>query len=410
MNASRTKDRQTAPFDEHAARTLGQLQHAFEAVVNELPDPIGRAADLQHSLKLDKVLSWRIFNVMRRGDPFAAARYVPGSSAVKNFLRAAQKRGVPPGVVESAAEALADFERLVVVHAGDRKRLDMMLASQAEEGRAETDLSYRRAAFQANTYLWGISASVALTASFASFSDSPGMMDAGGLRGFVGLQRTRADLRWPIMQPKVFDDEDTQLQRPTVEPFYDFDEPPPEVCDLLVSGAPLQIESVRLPKGTVRYDLMPGPVGRTAAITCITGGRVRQMGSYRAVPGDEHNGVTAQVSTPCELMVFDQFIDEDLFGRIQPELCVHSLLHDESFAGSVRLPVQETVRYLGKATGALHTPEIPRYADMVKYAFEKLGWDAGRFDVYRFRWEYPIIPTAVTMRNPLRPADGENGY
>lgn len=404
MNGPKSPTTQNAPFDAHAAQTLGHLQRAFEAIAHALPDPIGRASDLQHALKLDKVLSWRIFNVMRSADPFVAARYVPGMSAVESFLRAARKSGVPAEVTVAAEEAVADFENLVTVHAGDRKRLDMLLASLSEEGRAEADTSYRRTAYQANSYLWGVSAAVSLVTHFAGFSKTPGMLDGAGLRGFVGLQRIRPSIRLPVAKARVWSDEGKLRGGLAIEPFYDLADPPQEVLGLLMSTPPPKIERVDLPDGLVRYDLLPGPVGKTASTTCLATGVVRNVGTAEASSDDACMGFRAEVNTPAELLVFDQFIDERIAGRLQPELFVHSLLHGDNFDESERLPVQETIRYMGKASGVLHTPEIPRYGEMARYVLDKLEWDASRFDVYRFRWEFPIMPSIVTMRSPLPPA------
>ena len=55
------------------------------------------------------------------------------------------------------------------------------------------------------------------------------------------------------------------------------------------------------------------------------------------------------------------------------------------------------VSYLGKGPSVLHTPDVPRYAQMGRYVFERVGWDGDRFDVYRCRVEYPVMPSSVAM-------------
>jgi hypothetical protein len=39
--------------------------------------------------------------------------------------------------------------------------------------------------------------------------------------------------------------------------------------------------------------------------------------------------------------------------------------------------------------------------ELCRYAFERLGWDAERFDVYRCRVEYPVLPSTVVMQFEL---------
>jgi hypothetical protein len=87
-----------------------------------------------------------------------------------------------------------------------------------------------------------------------------------------------------------------------------------------------------------------------------------------------------------------------------PELAVYSELrgltagehseHDE-------LPLYETISFLGYGPTAIHTPEVPRYGEMARYVFDKLGWDGEGFRVYRVLMQYPPIPTAVVMKHDL---------
>jgi hypothetical protein len=111
--------------------------------------------------------------------------------------------------------------------------------------------------------------------------------------------------------------------------------------------------------------------------------------------------------TPCEVLVLDEFIHEDLFGPIQPELRIYSDLGDSprpriTQRADDRLPAYEKVQYLGKGLSGMRTPDVPRYAEMVEYVFDRLGWDSARFDLYRVHIEYPPVPTMVTMESPLR--------
>ena len=44
---------------------------------------------------------------------------------------------------------------------------------------------------------------------------------------------------------------------------------------------------------------------------------------------------------------------------------------------------------------------MPRYVEMARYAFARLGWDGEQFEVYRCRVEYPVMHSAVVIRFPL---------
>jgi hypothetical protein len=71
-----------------------------------------------------------------------------------------------------------------------------------------------------------------------------------------------------------------------------------------------------------------------------------------------------------------------------------------------RLQPYESVAHLGRGPSALYATDVPRYVEMGRYIFDRLGWDAERFLVYRCRLEYPVLPSTVVMQFDLPPAPG----
>jgi hypothetical protein len=59
------------------------------------------------------------------------------------------------------------------------------------------------------------------------------------------------------------------------------------------------------------------------------------------------------------------------------------------------------VVYLGRGTDVMDTPEAPRHGEMMGYALGRLGWDAGKFEVYRCLIEYPVMPSSVVVQFDL---------
>jgi len=50
---------------------------------------------------------------------------------------------------------------------------------------------------------------------------------------------------------------------------------------------------------------------------------------------------------------------------------------------------------------------VPRYVELGRYVFERLGWDGDRFRVHRLRLAYPPIPAAVAIVHELPPPPGD---
>lgn len=390
------------PFEEQTADAVARVRQAFVNILRALPQPVRRACELHRALRIDKGLGWRIFKVIGSRDPFAAARYVPGASGVKIFLQAAQKQGVPVALTDSVTAAISDYRKLQRVHAGNRKRLDMLLAAHSDEGRAELDAAHRRLAYEGSSYVWGASADVHFRTTVVGFSETPGELDVTTFGGLIGLQRLRSELRWLLKRDVCTDDEGKQVPATfTVEPLYDAEHPDETAAKLFMSSPPPRIVCRRIGR-TLQWELLPSPVGRTRAVSCVTGAIMRRCGHICQREGDTCAMYAARVRTPAELLIVDMFIHRELFGVVKPTLDVYGGFADGFRDEIERILVRETVQHLGKANELLHTPEIPGYSDMRAYVFDRLGWEPEQFDVYRLRMEYPVMLSEVRLSHPLR--------
>jgi len=404
------------PFALQAEGVLRNVRTAFVEVLDSLPTPVTRAHEVSKALEIDKKLGWRIYKLIHTPDVFAAAEHVPGPAGVQILLSAARRAQVPRERIDAVKSAISEFSRLTRVHAGDRATLEMMLAACAQNGQDRVELSHRRAAFRANSYFCGVQARTQLKADFLNPAAAPGMLDIASLRGFIGLRRIRANVPWVIARARCIDNDGQarrQFQRAALDPratgndvplLHDFCSKPLPKFRRMVSA-----------HGFLDDEIADGPIGKTAAITCVTGEVSRLVASYYRDPHNEQGELLARMRTPSEALVFDQIVHESLFGRIAPELLVFSELSSAApypTPGHNRLviPVCESVSYLGKGPGVLHVAEAPRYAEMARYVFQRLGWDGERFDVYRVRMLFPPIPTSIVMRHklPARPEDGRS--
>jgi hypothetical protein len=406
MGASSASAGHAPTFEAHAKEVILRLRTAFGAIMEALPDKVRRPHELQRTLGIDKNLAWKIVRIVEAKDPFRAGQHVPGPAALRIFLNAA-RTCVDDVLIRAAAEAGEEFEELIEVHAGDRASLGMMMAGHVSRGGAQADLAHRKAAFQGMSYIWGIQAAAQLKAHFLHPSAQEGMLDMASLLGFVSLRRIRPNVSWVMAQVKCTDD-DGEVRRSCVREPVDGSRPDVEVPLLAeFCSQPLpRFRRIRSPSGFLEDELVEGPVGKTGAITCFTSEVGRAIATrYR----DEHNRwavLNARLHTPCETLVFDEFVHEDLFGRIAPELAVYSNLgggpwFPEAGLDRHRLPVSASVEYLGKGPSVVYTSEISRYTEMVCYVFDKLGWDGARFDVYRAVVQYPPIPTCVALMHEL---------
>jgi hypothetical protein len=172
----------------------------------------------------------------------------------------------------------------------------------------------------------------------------------------------------------------------------------PEFCTIPAQ----QLRPVRVGDGHTRVDLPPGPVGETGAITCITGQVFRGVGCRTRRTDDPGADFAARVNKPCESLVHDLIVHRDLFGPIEPLARVFSelfgpVIEQASLRQREQLPMTVTVRQLGRGPDAAATADVPRYPELLRRVFERLGWEAGAFDIYRARMRYPVVPSSVVL-------------
>ena len=216
------------------------------------------------------------------------------------------------------------------------------------------------------------------------------------LRGFVGLERIRPNQAWLLGTADTIDDHGVRDAKTLYEPLYDVEHPDAAAAALFLGDPRPEISCTRSP-GCLHYELQPGRVGKTGAVTCVTGEIARRALPHQYSAENTAGAVIATVRTPCELLILDQFIHEDVYGRISPKLQVFAPLDADAPYETGEIPASETVFYAGKASIQLRTPEIPRYNQMVRFVFDRMGWDIAKFDVYRVRVPYPVMPSYARM-------------
>lgn len=360
------------------------------------------------AMGVHRKLGWQISKVACETDPFVAARYMPTPGGMNTFLRAAARRDVPEEQRRKAEEAFAEFERVVTVHADDRSTLEMMLGAWPAHADDASQLAARKMAFSGNSMLFGVQARAYMVSAFVHPSEKEGWFDTARLHCHIGFRRNRPNLSWVISRTHVADDDYRQRSgavRECLAPPADDDDARavpllPEFCSQPLPQLRRRIDSA----GWMLDELVEGPVGNTAALTMVTGELTRQTAPAFQTEHSEQMDWGAWVTMPCEVLIFDQFIHRDVFPPSPRQVRVFANLMDPAhFGDGLLLPISEQVVTPGRGLQVIHTPEVPRYAEMAKHVFDRLGWDAQQFELYRLRIQYPPMPTAVVVSHALHP-------
>src|SRR5262249_42977063 len=131
--------------------------------------------------------------------------------------------------------------------------------------------SHRKKLFQGASAIWGVKARAQVAAHFIAPADG-GTLDIAMACGLVDLRRLRSEVPWPVASVRQFAGDGAPQPNDVWEPV----DP-----DLGQSDVPLMREFCSQPEpalrtapgmaGATRYELVEGPVGNTAAVTCMTG-------------------------------------------------------------------------------------------------------------------------------------------
>jgi hypothetical protein len=412
----------TVPFEEQATHVLRRLRAAVSAVIQAIPGAhaIQKAADLQRALDIRATLAWQMYRLAYAADPLPEGSTIPGTGAMNRFFEAAVARGVPKTVAETARQAVREFKGVVQAHAGDRSAFDSMISSIGGKTSAAVDLQHKRAAYKANSHIWGVRAKTQLSCMILRPSPSdPERVDMLGVRGLIGLRRLRPNATWEISRSRQSESDGRVLQRHDPKRAIPID--PPGADDTpgfsLLQGfcsQPLpRFKSVCGPSGFASVELEPTDIGNKAAVTCVFADVFPAFFARYCEPDDPDPVFTSHsmVRTPCEVLVHDVMIAPAVLWE-PAEPLVYSDLRtvDPAPGGRERdlLPTSASVVHLGKGPDVLSSPDVPRYVEMVRYALDRAGWDGRQFEVYRCRVEFPVMPSSVMVRfempqRPIRP-------
>ncbi len=402
----------TSPaFKDEVREVVQRLRGALSDVCFSLPGGSPeRASQLASALDLDEGLAWKLMKVINVGDPFEATRYVPGPSGAKIFLRAARQKKIGEEVVARLESALSSYRRLIKELAGDRKSFDMMAAGQIERDPLRADIVHRKGAFQHLSYLYGIQARTELRTYFLRPSADAPTYDLVSIHGYVSLRRIRESVPWRVSSVFTIDDVGTVQTQFACEPL-----DPEGASDPGSAGLPLlrQFSSLPMPvfrrvpraRGFHDYVLSDDRLGDAGQFTFFTGEIVRSAEPRFRDAHHQMLGVEVGARTPCERLIVDLFMHRDMFERFAPATDLYSdvFMHDptEMFQTWDRMPTHETAVPLGRGMSAVFAREVPRYRELVAFAFARAGWKSDEFDVYRLTVAYPLVRTTMRISQTL---------
>lgn len=395
-------------FETQARTVVERLQLAIRALIEGTPGVTRRPTDLSRTLGIDSKMAWRVHRMAHADDPFTEIAHLPRPAAMERFLEAAARRGAPEKRTIAVRLAVMQYEDLVNHHAGGRAEFVSMVSSLAESGSEHVELGHRRAMFKGQSHFLGVQSKGHLGCFiYHPSANDPERMDCAVIRGKLGVRRLRRNASWVLSRTKAID-EDSVVRQPVVrEPI----DPAVEAeCGVSLMKdyctLPLpKVERVPAEMGLTDLVVTGEDVGNASTMTCIAGEVFRRaFGRYQ----DEHNRVQFSqtlVRIPGEVILQDVYVHESLDWSQEAELRVYTDHRgvDPALPGREcdLVTTQEEVVYLGQGLSVVDSEDVDRYTDMMRESFDRLQWNPDEFHVYRFRMEYPLMPSSVIVQFEL---------
>jgi len=391
-----------------------RLTGALTGLISALPGPPQRPADLCRTLGINKDLASKVLLAIGKVDPFAAAHFMPGPEALRRLVRAAARRKLDRGLIDTAESAVNDFDDLIRNVAGSRAELDSAISALLPEARERFEMGNKQAMFKAVANLKGLLAEVQLNSFLIAPPETDsGKLDIGVLYGYVGLRRLRPSI------PIVLSSGTTNPEQMNGESHVAYDGSPvsPERLNVLLTdfcSKPTPNVQLRRPGPVYQYVLSGEDYGLQSSVEVFCGEVLRgYMDEYRDVGQKRKRAFSSEIEIPVKTLIQDVFIHDDIWPEREPELAVY----DTGIYGSVdpndplrelhKLDFRESCQSLGQGMQRIRISEIPRYPEMLHYACREMGWDPSSFHGYRCQVRYPFYSSQISLlfTPPVVPPD-----
>lgn len=386
---------------------LTVIRDTIGRLILDLPHGWGSVTQLAADLGVERTLAWKLSRIGAAPDPFAVVQHLPGDRAMHRAWQAFAKATKRADLVDQASAALVRF-RSLEIHVEDRASLNLLVGGHATRGREDIDLTQRRAAFRASSYLLGASAEMLYDATFvkAAAGDNQ-LLDMATIRGYRGLTRMRGDVAWPIARHITSVEPDGQVEH-VGHPLApaEVEQGVPVLKRFSSPGLP-PLTRLDAPEGFARFALEPRVLGKSGALDVFIGERYFSVTRAVASAREPNHAIAVLVRTPCQVAVIEQFVHRASVGSFQMSTSALSLIFGEPTLAEIqasrglRVPLFEEVEHLGPADRAAPLRSLPNYREMTAFGAAGMGCDLADMDLYRLTLRYPPEPTMIIMMAPF---------
>ena len=388
------------------------LESLRENVRNILKAQFGaanfRGIDLVSKLSVDLKLAWKITRISKANDPFECVRYLPGQSGWDIFCDAAEKIGTAKALVAAARQSFAKVKDAGLAWGGDARGFELLAAGLARIGDPRVGLEHRKNHFTSGSYVWGIRAKSLIRLDVIHPASDGRNIEMATVRGFVDVERLRADAPWYLEVPFCVDDLASGPMDVRFEPIdlADRGRGAPFLLKRFCSDGVPTFEAPKRERVPRVVELPIGSVGVECGFTLFHGAVCRGTIPMYRTPENEFASLMMKIQTPCERIVFDVLLHKDLIiGDFPPTGSMFSVLDgwrgQFSHQNRDRIPIDYEIKEIKSGKRAVGYEGFGRMEELHDSTLARGGWDRKVFRHFRAEIAYPPVPSTMTIDIPL---------
>jgi len=408
------------PVEEQIRAVMSGLCASLSKLLDNLPAPIERAAELERALQIDSPLAWRVFRIARAVDPAEAVEHLPTVNQLRRAVAQAQGQ-VPRGVYEGAAGAVERLGGIVSSLGGDQRGFESLASALSPGGVRRVELTHRRSAFRANVHLWGMHVRCLSLLVIIHPNPETGEIDGYFVHGYHDARPTRPGVPMILRSQLKANFVPPRGVAPTPPPASAPDPAgaqggeaagtrPPEVSqdtDFLDNFSTLARPSLSVSRredGFVETHVSFRGVSPADAETIVLGRYVRRAFDI----SEEVCDLKMFVSWPCEMLHADVLIPRGLTDPTASALELYTCRDDPRQAFELRRDDRAAFHEHAKVFAGVERPpstaNYPRLREVFEDSVQRQGWGGGTYDCYRVQVPFPLMHGLVRL--VVRPVRG----
>ncbi len=391
------------PAASHGSGSLGsrirgevlEFSSALRSLFEQTSGGATRPSDLARALNIDVPLASRLFRVAHALDASEAMDYLPTLNQARRVIEAAM--GLAPGAAaDRALAALRRFEGLAGELGEDQRDFESIVSMHLPSGVRRVELAQRRAAYRANTHLWGMTTDCFFNMCVFVPSSEPGVFDAALTVGYLGarLLRPGGDFRVRVSSENIPSRvEGTGSEGPGG---------PPGQAMLLREFSTVtdaMLTRVEQPGSGGLSEVVLGGSLPTDAQTVVTRHFLRA--AARTSEADSCC-IEYLASSPTARLHMDIAVPVGATIPSSVRALAHANRHDPRLGYDRiprdRVPLYETPQAFTNEVRMPPAMGVPRLTEMFDSCIAWLGLEGRRFDIYRCDVDCPMLHSVTCLR------------